>query len=39
MATPVLTTENTRIYATVATAATLTADVKLVFTIAYRITG
>lgn len=39
MATPVLVTENTRIYATVMSASTLTATVKLVFTIAYRITG
>jgi len=39
MAAPVLTTELTRIFATVASADTLTAAVKLIFTIAYRIKG
>lgn len=37
--TPYLASENLRVYATVATANTLTANVVIVFTIAYRITG
>jgi len=39
VATPYLSTENLRIYGTVASASTLTATVKLIFTIAYRIKG
>lgn len=40
VATPFLTTVNTRIYATIVAASALpTANVRLVFTIAYRITG
>lgn len=39
VATPYQPTEKTRIYATVVTATTLTAAVKVAFTIAYRIKG
>lgn len=39
VANPVRLTENTRIYATVASADTVTADVKLVVTLAFRVRG